>query len=298
MDRLARLIFLTFLLYMLTACGNATATTVPALAVNTVPAPQTAETPAAAQPPPAGHTPAVHTVGTTAPVHGNLTALDLTATAAAQPIQPNITPPAGAVTPGATSVPRYGIFEQRFSWSSAAYTNPWEQVQLTMMLNAPSGKSAKIGGFYYAPNEWRARFSPNEIGVWAWQATITDGNKKEESKGSFTVVASNAPGFARVNPNNKFRWVLDDGSPYYPIGIGDCILSKDPAVSPLNNMGFDGGPVTESNREGQRTDLDTYLKAYSAAGINLFRWSVDNCAFGLYKTIDPQGNVYGLQEGL
>src|SRR6185369_7439892 len=31
-------------------------------------------------------------------------------------------------------VPRYGIFEQTFNWSSAAYSNPWEQVTLTMTL--------------------------------------------------------------------------------------------------------------------------------------------------------------------
>jgi hypothetical protein len=44
--------------------------------------------------------------------------------------------------------------------------------------------------------------------------------------------------------------------------------------------------------------MKTYLRAYSSAGINLFRWSVDNCAFSIYQTIDPSGNVYLPQGGI
>ena len=44
-------------------------------------------------------------------------------------------------------------------------------------------------------------------------------------------------------------------------------------------------------------DVGTYLGAYQAAGVNLFRWSVDNCAFNLYQRIAPQGNVYMEREG-
>ncbi|MBI3538093.1 MAG: DUF5060 domain-containing protein, partial [Chloroflexi bacterium] len=200
--------------------------------------------------------------------------------------------------PSGSSIARYGIFEQTFNWNSASYSNPWEQVQVTVALTSPSNKSYTIGGFYYAPNTWRARFSPNENGNWTWQATIGDGARKEESKGNFAVTESNAPGFVRGNANNKLRWIFDDGAPYYPIGIGDCMLSNDPTVSPLNNMGFDGENKKNERDEGRRVDLDTYLKAYSAAGFNLFRWSVDNCAFKLYEKIDPSGNTYLAREGV
>ncbi|MBI3962955.1 MAG: DUF5060 domain-containing protein [Deinococcus sp.] len=196
-------------------------------------------------------------------------------------------------------MPRYGIFEQTFTWSSAGYRNPWEQVQLTMTLTSPTGKQVTIGGFYYGPDTWKTRFAPSETGTWSWQATLTNGTQAVDSTGSFTVVDSDWPGFVRPNPTNSFRWMFDSGAPYYPLGIGDCVQDVDHSGSPLDNWGFDGEFRGHAIPEyGWTTDIDTYLGAYSAAGVNLFRWSVDNCAFGLYETIDPTGNVYKVQAGL
>jgi Domain of unknown function (DUF5060) len=210
-----------------------------------------------------------------------------------------ITPSVRTVTPGASTIPRFGIFEQTFTLSSAKYSNPWEQIQLTMTLTAPSGKQASVGGFYYDTDTWKARFSPAEIGKWTWKAELNDGTKTTPSQGSFTVVESDWPGFVRINPKNRFRWVFDNGTPYYPLGIGDCILDKNKDSNILNDWGFDGDFRTSAQPEyGWVTDLDTYLKAYSGSGINLFRWSVDNCAFSLYRTIDPSGNVYLQREGI
>src|SRR5258708_516303 len=127
-------------------------------------------------------------------------------------------------TPEPIRVPRYGVFEQSFEWNSTGYDNPWEQVRVTMRLSAPLGRTVTVGGFYYAENVWQARFAPDEIGDWAWQATIEDGTKSAQESGRFTVVGSDWPGFVRQNPNNKFRWVFDNGAPYYPLGMGDCML--------------------------------------------------------------------------
>ncbi len=203
-------------------------------------------------------------------------------------------------SPDPVTVPRYGIFERTFTWKSADYSNPWEQVQVTLALTSPSGKAVTVGGFYYAPDTWKARFAPTETGGWFWKGVLTDGMKRQESQGRFTVVTSKEPGFVRPNPSNKLRWVFEDGSPYYPIGIGDCIKDVDNSGSPLDNWGFDGGfrGTGMGNADyGWVTGMDTYLKAYQAAGVNLFRWSVDNCAFSLHQTIDVNGNVYLLQEG-
>ena len=212
---------------------------------------------------------------------------------------PMVTPIVTTVTPGASTVARYGIFEQDFSHESAGIANPWEQVRINMTLTSPSGKQITTGGFYYGPNTWKTRFSPTETGDWTWQAELIDGAQTTRSRGSFSVTQSAWPGFVRMNPNNQFRWVFDNGAPYYPLGIGDCILDKNNSNSILDDWGFDGGFRDSSVPEyGWVTDIDTYLKAYSGAGVNLFRWSVDNCAFTLYKTIDPAGNVYLQREGI
>ncbi len=200
-----------------------------------------------------------------------------------------------ALTP---TVPRYGIFEQTFNWTSPGYSNPWEQVQVTMTLTPPAGPTVTVGGFYYGPDTWKARFAPAATGQWTWQASISDGMQSAQFSGTFSVVESDAPGFVRRRTGNAFRWVLDDGSPYYPLGIGDCINDVDQSGSPLDNWGFDGGFRQPGDPDyGSITDIDTYFGAYGAAGVNLFRWSVDTCAFGLYDTIDPSGNVYKVQEG-
>ena len=239
-----------------------------------------------------------------------LTDIDLTATAAVVGGQTpsaahHLTPaaPASASTsvstllPGAKSVGRFDVYEFEFPWPSASYSNPWEQVQVSVTLTAPSGRTTTIGGFYYAANIWRARFSPDETGIWNWRAHMSDKSQSKDFAGSFTVTDSSSPGFVRSNPENKNRWVFDKGMPYYPIGIGDCLLGAHGA-SPLNNFGFDGSVRDATHTDGWRTDMETYLTAYSQAGLNLFRWSVDNCAFGLYKTIEPSGNVYLQPEGL
>jgi hypothetical protein len=201
-------------------------------------------------------------------------------------------------TPSSTTVPRYGIFEQSFTLGGGPYANPWEQVHVALTLTAPSGAHYTVGGFYVSGNTWKVRFAPSELGEWSWQAEIGDGSSNSRQQGRFTVVQSNWPGFVRSNPINPFRWVLDDGAPYYPVGIGDCLVDKNHDGTPLDDMGFDGGFRGPSDPEyGKITDLDTYLGAYAAAGVNLFRFSVDNCAFNLYHRIDPSGNLYLEHEG-
>lgn len=195
------------------------------------------------------------------------------------------------------AIPRYGVFEQTFRWPSAGYNNPWEQVQVTLALTSPSGKKVSIDGFYYAPDTWKARFSPGEIGAWSWKAVLTDGMKRTEEKGRFTVEKSGRPGFVRPNPANKFRWVFDNGSPYYPLGIGDCLQDANKNGVLLDDWGLDGDFRPPTPDQGQLVAIDTYLKAYRGAGVNLFRWSVDNCAFGLYRTLALEGNVYLEKEG-
>jgi len=195
-------------------------------------------------------------------------------------------------------VPRYGSFEQTFRWKSGGYANPWEQVTLTMTLTSPSNRQVTVGGFYNAPNTWKARFAPDELGNWSWQAAITDGRATARSTGRFMVVQSESPGFVRSNSTNPYRWVFADGTSYNPLGIGDCILDSDHDGSPVNNWGLDGDVRLAGQHAGRTVDIDTYLKAYSQAGVNLFRWSVENCSFGLYESLGPNGNVYRTKEGM
>jgi len=185
-------------------------------------------------------------------------------------------------------VGKYDVYEQTINWSSKGYSNPWEAVTLKAVFTSPTQKTFNIDGFYYDVDTWKLRFAPNEEGTWTWDATISDRTNTKVFSGSFIVTNSANHGFVRQNPNNVYRWVFDDGTPYYPIGFGDCISAP-------------GKPDDLSLKWGMDCqhgiDTDTFLGTYSAAGCNIFRISVNNCAPDLWSKIDPSGNVYLIPEG-
>ena len=200
-------------------------------------------------------------------------------------------PAAGALPAPSTitSISRYSIFEHTYRWASAGYSNPWEQVSLTATFTSPSGRRTRVEGFYAGPDTWKVRFSPGQTGRWRWVATLADSTQTQTTRGTFIAARGKGHGFVRRSPYNRFRWIFADGSPYYPLGIGDCVRDVNGSGSPFDDFKVD---ATRG-----KVDVGTYLGAYQAAGVNLFRWSVDNCAFNLYQTIAPQGNVYMEREG-
>ena len=197
------------------------------------------------------------------------------------------------------TIKRYGVFEETFPIDSSRYSNPWEDVDLTVTFITPSGRSVAIGGFYYQPNTWKVRVAPWEVGRWSWTAIARDRSRAIlEQSGEFEVVESNEPGFVRRHSGNPFRLVFENGRLFPAIGLGDCILDSDHSGSPLDNWGLDGGfRETGQHEAGRGVDMDTYFSTYGSAGFNLFRWSVDNCSFKLWDEISPSGNRYLEREG-
>jgi hypothetical protein len=187
----------------------------------------------------------------------------------------------------AERVPRYSVYEQTFDWPSGGYANPWEDVTVRFTAISPTGRRTTVGGFYAGGDTWKARFAPTQIGRWRWTALLSDGARQQRRSGTLVVERGSGHGFVRRNPDNRFRWTFSDGSPYYPLGIGDCVRDDDRSGKPFDDFYLDT----------HKTTLARYLNAYRAAGVNLFRWSVDNCAFSLYRSITPAGNVYLEREG-
>lgn len=203
-------------------------------------------------------------------------------------------PPAPA-SPGASvpKVGRYEVVERTLPWRSNA-ANPWEQVSADVRLVSPS-RVYRIGGFYAAPDVWKFRFAPAELGRWTWSAQVREGSRRGSYRGSFVVVNGQSPGVVLQSRSNPFRWVFSNGAPYYPIGINDCTFVDG---IPLKLWGVDGGFRSGQGHEpGRLVDIDTYMRAYSSAGFNLFRWGPDNCSFPLFERIDPAGNRYSLAYG-
>ncbi len=187
---------------------------------------------------------------------------------------------------------RYHVYELDFNYPSSGYTNPWDAATLTVTFTLPSGVRVEAGGFYVASDTWKVRFAPSELGRYFWRSEFAAGSSMRTDGGAFTVIESGEHGFIRHSAANPFRWVFDDGTPYYPIGLQDCTNDRDHSGDPFDDFGFDGGFRPHNTHIGSKTDMDTYFDAYAAAGFNLWRWTVDNCSFKFWEQIAPEGNIY------
>ena len=217
------------------------------------------------------------------------------------------------------AVPFFEIFELTFSLD-IQYANPFFDAGIAVRLTSPSGKQVNVGGFYFGPsdkpeildkledgkeypfsgkNYWKARYAPSEEGKWTYVYLFADKNgDRAEGNGSFTCIKGKNPlkGFMRISKENPFRWVLDDGSAFFPIGIQDCVPKKTEAEGVLAGWSMEG-PFRENSKlilpEGAifkrgrncQVDAGVYFRNYSYAGFNVFRFSQNNCSFDQYSTL-------------
>lgn len=154
-------------------------------------------------------------------------------------------PPAiRSVVPNAPTIPRFAKFELTIDLA-ATYDNPFdpEQVDLTAELTTPEGKHLLVPGFFYQPYQnryegddsrrpllepagdpcWKVRFTPTEVGEYDYIVCLRNhfgevqGDVRSDS-GSFTAVASDAPGFIRVSQTNPRYFEFDNGRPFFAVG--------------------------------------------------------------------------------
>ena len=121
------------------------------------------------------------------------------------------------------TVPKWGYFERKFT-GSAAYTNPFQDVQLTIVFTAPSGDQHRVEGFWDGGNTWLARFSPNQTGTWMYTATsIPEDHGLHGQSGSFICGLPIGPTrFEQHGPlqlsDNRRHLIHADGMPFLWLG--------------------------------------------------------------------------------
>ncbi|NIP26067.1 MAG: DUF5060 domain-containing protein [Phycisphaerae bacterium] len=236
------------------------------------------------------------------------------------------------------TVPRYEVFEITFKHDNK-YENPFFDVTIEVIFSSPSKKQIKVGGFHYGCSTgptihirkagtgrgerrqitydfdkrdlWKARFAPSEIGKWKYSFIFTNvKGKKTTGKGSFRCVKGRIPnkGFVRIHPGNPFRFVFDDGSPYFPIGLQDCWGDNSGTGSVLDQCSMEGpfrtdlkdppplpsGPMFVRGPSTNPQNADVYFRYFSQCGFNLYRFSQQNCSYRLYRDLDN----YLVQEGI
>jgi hypothetical protein len=209
-----------------------------------------------------------------------------------------------------TVVPRYEVFEITFQ-HDGAYENPFFDVSLDVTLMSPSSKQVRIGGFHYKQDLWKARFAPSELGRWTYRFVLRNaGGQAASGEGDFTCVKGRMPnpGFVRRNPENSYRFIFDDGTPYFPIGVQDCWGDNNRNGSVLDEFSMEGpfrtdlkdppalppGPMFVRGPSSNPQNADVFFRYFGRCGFNLYRFSQKNCSYELYRDLDH----YLVQEGI
>jgi hypothetical protein len=215
------------------------------------------------------------------------------------------------------TVPMYEVFELTFKHENK-YQKPFFEVTIEVTFTSPSKKQIRVGGFHYGSSSavkirkqtiqtdrgqrqqvtydfekqdlWKARFAPSEPGRWKYSFTFENAEgQKASGKGGFLCVKGRTPnrGFVRRHPTNPFRFVFDDGSPYFPIGLQDCWGDNSGTGSVLDQCSMEGpfrtdlkeppplppGPLFVRGQSNNPQNADVYFRHFSQCGFNLYRFS-------------------------
>jgi len=221
----------------------------------------------------------------------------------------------------------YDVFEITFTHENN-YADPFFDVTIDVTFTSPGGKEIAIGGFFYGSlnppkiiskpevkgherrtysydkqNIWKARFAPSELGEWKYLYVFTNKNgQKAQGDGSFKCVEGRVKnhGFVRFNPENKYRFVLDDGTPYYPIGFQDgfwdgagtgSLLAMCSMEGPFRNDGkgkknLPEGAMYKPGPSNNPLNWDVCFRRFSQSGFNMFRTGPGNNLITLYSDLD------------
>jgi hypothetical protein len=137
------------------------------------------------------------------------------------------------------------------------FSNPFDsrEVALDMLIESPSGKELVLPCFYETKtgkvNFWKARFTPQEAGLYRYKFKLTFKGKKNNVSKQHTLTALPSNGDGILHPGDFWTFRFDSGKPFR--GIGE-------------NIGWESRSF-----EKEKWTYDHFLPALSASGANFFR---------------------------
>jgi len=227
----------------------------------------------------------------------------------------------------------YDIFEITFT-HDGKYRSPFFDVTIDAVFIAPDGQEHKVGGFFYGSKEppkisstkdaggrtnvnyhfakldtWKARFAPAEPGAWKYRYVFANKDgQKAAGEGAFRCIRGRRPnpGFLRINKENPFRFVFDNGEPFFPVGLQDCWGDGSGTGSVLDTASMEGpfrtdlanrpklppGAMYQPGPSMNPQNADVYFRRFARCGFNFYRFSQQNCSYSLYGNLDN----YRIQE--
>jgi hypothetical protein len=173
-----------------------------------------------------------------------------------------------AASPATESIPSvglYSVFEVQVV-NPKPYDNPFnfEEIELQATFIGPSGQQVNFFGFHDGDgkggetgNVWKLRFMPNEVGVWTYVYTWTDGTPG--AAGSFNVADTGLSGPLAIADDNSWYFMDARGRPFHWRGYGLHSFLR----------------YTESKKITQEIDLYTKVIQEKALdrGYNFLMWN-------------------------
>ena len=229
----------------------------------------------------------------------------------------------------------YQVFELTFQ-HQGDYRNPTWDVTVDVTFTSPGGEKIPVGGFFFGSSRpqkpivtestdargrtrstatwpcdpadlWKARYAPSEPGRWTFDYVFqAPGGGRASGSGSFEVVEGRVhrKGWVRINPQNPFRFVFDDGSPYFPVGFQDGVFDNNHNGSALDSAAMEGpfrldaantrpapppGAMFARGPSMNPQNADVDFGRHARAGFNLWRFSPNNFSIKVFH-FDPHGD--------
>ncbi len=229
----------------------------------------------------------------------------------------------------------YQVFELTFK-HTGPYADPTWDVTIDVRLTSPEGRKINVGGFFFGSSRpqkpvirrspdghggtrslatwpcdpadlWKARYAPSELGTWKFAYTFRSrAGGSARGGGTFEVVSGRTKprGWVRVNPANPFRFVFEDGTPYYPIGFQDGIFDNNSNGSAMDSFSMEGpfrldrlkqrpktppGALFARGPSMNPTNGDVHFGKHARAGFNLWRFSPNNFSIKVFSLEGEHG---------
>ena len=100
--------------------------------------------------------------------------------------------------------------------------NPWNFAEndVQVAFRYLDGQTVRLPAFFDGGMSWKARFTPPQPGRYTITAITLNGDEVRVTPqpAEFDVTGKGESGFVRIDPRHKQRFILDDGTPYYPLG--------------------------------------------------------------------------------
>lgn len=200
-----------------------------------------------------------------------------------------------------------GVYEISIFYDDSEYVTPWKDITLASELTNKNNK-VFIYGFYYDKNTWQLRFRPPTIGKWQMKVYFTMPDNTQILNQTIDVNTVELFSYFQVSSKYANRMTIDGKNIFNGYGIGEYIHDANCDGDILNDF-FVGDVNTYKDinhteiRSCQLTntlDFNEYLNKYSGGDgsiFNIFRFSIDNASFNLWKSLNPGQLEYLIKEG-